>query len=168
MGEGSERYHLGSMPQVGKLHSLLLVMAALVSSGIAGCSTTTTTSGNQEGSVSLAPASSGNDKATTEPTTAGSSAAADVTITGCKQDKVDTTQVDVSGTIFNHSSVTSDYSFVVDVLNNSLPSALAGVTQAGVPPGLVEAWSTTSTIAGSTSGSFTCRVTRVIRTPAHA
>jgi hypothetical protein len=156
------------MLPVGKWHLLLLVMAALVSSGIAGCSTTTTTSGNQNGSVSLTPASGGNDTVTTQPTTAGPSAAADVTVTGCKQEQVDTTQVDVSGTILNHSSVTSDYSFVVDVLNNSLPSAQAGVTHAGAPPGLVEAWSTTTTIAGSTSGSYTCRVTRVIRTPAHA
>jgi hypothetical protein len=89
----------------------------------------------------------------------------DVTVANCVQDASDSTQVDVSGSILNHSAATSDYSFVVTVLNGSTPATRTGVTQDRVLPGLVATWSSTATIGGSTSGTFTCHLSNVIRTP---
>jgi hypothetical protein len=134
--------------------------------GLAACSKTSTNSvepSNTETSVS----STVSGGSTTPTPTSGSSAASDVTVTGCKQDSTDTTQVDVSGTIVNHSPVISDYNFVVDIFNGSSPAGQAGVNKNGVAPGLVESWSLSSTIPGSTSGSFSCRVKNLLRTPSH-
>ena len=145
----------------------MVAVVAVVSAGVAGCTTSTPTSGNESSNESSTSTSGGSVGVATAPTTAGLSASSDVAVKSCKQDQNDSTQVDVSGTILNHASVTSDFSFVVDVLNNSLPSAQSSVTDVAVPSGVVQAWSTNATIAGSTSGSFTCRVQRVIRTPSH-
>ena len=152
----------------GTRRLLMVAVMGVVTSAIGGCTTSTPTSGSESSSESSTPTSGGSGGVATAPTTAGLSASTDVAVKSCKQDQNDSTLVDVSGTILNHASVTSDYSFVVDVLNNALPSAQTSVTEVAVPTGVVQAWSTNSTIAGSTSGSFTRRVQRVIRTPSHS
>ena len=140
------------LPSLGRRPWAGFVGVAVLGIGFVACSKATTNAGEP----------------TSATTTASTGATSDVTVTKCKQDPTDTTQVDVSGTIVNHLSVTSDYNFVVSIFNGSTPAAQAGLTQNGVAPGLVETWSASSTIAGSTTGSFSCRVRSVLRTPSHS
>jgi hypothetical protein len=147
---------------------LSLMGAAVIGLGLVACSQTSTNAvqpSNGEPTVTVTVAGQGT---TTQSSTVGGSAASDVTVTGCKQDPTDTTQVNVAGTIVNHSGVLSDYNFVVSIYNGSSPAAQAGVSKSGIAPGLVESWSASSTIAGSTSGSFSCRLRSVLRTPSHS
>ena len=84
----------------------------------------------------------------------------DVTLTICRQDN---TQLIVSGSVLNHSSVVSDYSFVVEGFNDGAAAGQVGVTKNSVAPGLVAPWSSEFTIPGGLGGSFTCRLRSVYR-----
>src|ERR1700730_17523831 len=110
----AQQVQFWNMLASGKRRLLVAAVAAVVSSGVAGCTTATPTRGNENSNESSTPTSGASGNVATPPTTAGPSASTDVAVKSCKQDQIDNTQVDVSGTILNHGSVTSDYSFVVD------------------------------------------------------
>ena len=88
----------------------------------------------------------------------------DVTVHTCQEDQLDRTQLDVSGSILNHSTVPSDYSFVVDSFNDGLPAGGVGITQSAVPAGAVSSWASHFSIPGTLGGTFTCRVRSLYRT----
>ena len=118
----------------------VVIFGVFLGGAIGGCST----SAPHQGSPKTIPVTSG-----------------DVTLTTCKQDN---TELVVSGSVLNHASVMSNYSFVVEGLNDGLPAGQSAVMQDSVSPGVVAPWSSTITIAGGLGGSFTCRLRSVYRT----
>jgi hypothetical protein len=92
----------------------------------------------------------------------------DITVSSCGQDPADNTSIIVNGTIASHYGVPYDYSFYIDGYNGTTPAGGTGVIQNAVEPGAVLPWSAQITIAGSTSGTYTCRLRSILRTPSHS
>ena len=89
----------------------------------------------------------------------------DITVTQCAQDRLDNTSIDVAGTVTSHYSVPYDYSFVVESYNGSTPAGLTSVTVNTVAPDVTRSWSDQLVIAGATTGTFSCHLRSISRTP---
>jgi hypothetical protein len=92
-------------------------------------------------------------------------APADITVSKCAQDPADTTQVIASGSIIDHTSSAADYSFTIDWYLGSMLVTKTSVSQTGVPPDSPLDWTTETGVAVPSAGPYSCKVTRVIRTP---
>ena len=92
-------------------------------------------------------------------------AVADVTVSKCKQDPTDPTQVIASGSLTDHSSAAADYSFTVEWYLGSMLVTRNSVSKTGVPPNAPLGWTTETGVALPSSGPYACRITRVIKTP---
>jgi hypothetical protein len=92
----------------------------------------------------------------------------DITVTSCGQDPNDNTSIVVNGTISSRHDTPYDYSFVIDSYNGAIPAGGTGVTENSVEPGAVLPWSAQITIAGGTSGTYTCRLRSILSTPSRS
>ena len=106
--------------------------------------------------------------ASTPAASVRSSGPADILVKQCKHDPTDPTQVLASGWIRSRSSVAQNYSFVIDWFNGPTPAAETSVSESPVNPDATVGWSANATIAGVTSGTFTCRIRSVVRDPVAA
>ena len=89
----------------------------------------------------------------------------DITVRSCGHDPNENTSIVVNGTISSHYNVPYDYSFVIDAYNGAIEAGGTGVTENSVEPGAVLPWAAQITIAGSTSGAYTCQLRSILRTP---
>ena len=94
-----------------------------------------------------------------------SGAAEDITVSKWEQDPNDSTQVTASGSINDHLSSAADYDFTIEWYLGSMLATTTSVAQKGVVPNAPVGWTTETGLALATGGPYTCRITRVTRTP---
>ena len=102
---------------------------------------------------------------TTPATTASSAAAADVGITGCTVDPNDNTFVNLTGTIVNHDTQTDDYDITITFLQGSTRVGSTGDLENAITAGQNATWSTSGSITPINTGTVTCQLSSVSRTP---
>ena len=115
--------------------------------------------------VFLDACSSPTPSASSTSTSQANGVAADVTVTRCRQDPTDDTQVMASGFITDHSSQAADYNFTVEWYLGSMLVTRSSVSQADVLPNASEGWTTQTGVAVPSAGPYTCRITRVVTSP---
>jgi len=90
----------------------------------------------------------------------------DVSVASCRQDPTDDTEVSASGTILNSLPEAADYSFTVQWYVGTMRVTQTSYSQTGVPPAAPLGWTTQADVALVSGGPYSCRIVRVIRTPA--
>ena len=89
---------------------------------------------------------------------------ADVTVTTCRQDPTDDTQVLATGTIVNDTPGAVDYTFTIEWFLGSMRVTQTSYSQSGVPTGATIGWRAEAGLALVSGGPYSCRIVRVIRT----
>jgi hypothetical protein len=150
-------------------HPVTAVAALFVTALVVGC-VITVALGYQAG-----PSTVSRDNAIAESTTP--SATSDMRIGGaalpgslvssCGRVAHGSQQVHASGSIVNHSTVTSDYRLVVGWFDGSSQVARLNVNKTAVSPGMTARWSAVALITGSAAVAVTCRMMDILQTPTY-